>query len=109
MTVEFEHVTEIDAPLDAPVDAVFDLSLDIDAHLASMADSGERAIEGVTGGQIGLGEQVTWRATHFGIPFTMTSRITDSSGRRDSWMSRSRVRSADSDTCTSSEKLVLER
>lgn len=73
MTVEFEHVTEIDAP----VDAVFDLSLDIDAHLASMADSGERAIEGVTGGQIGLGEQVTWRATHFGIPFTMTSRITE--------------------------------
>jgi ligand-binding SRPBCC domain-containing protein len=27
-------------------------------------------------GRIGLNEEVTWRATHFGIPFTMTSRVT---------------------------------
>lgn len=73
MTVEFEHVTTIEAP----VEAVFDLALDIDAHLASMADSGERAIGGVTTGLIGPGESVTWRARHFGIPFTMTSRITE--------------------------------
>ena len=73
MTVEFEHLTTIEAP----IDGVFDLSLDIDAHLASMAESGERAIGGVTSGQIGLGESVTWRARHFGIWFTMTSRITE--------------------------------
>jgi ligand-binding SRPBCC domain-containing protein len=42
-----------------------------------MSDSGERAVGGVTHGQIGLGEHVTWRATHFGIPFTMTSRVTE--------------------------------
>lgn len=42
-----------------------------------MADSGERAVGGVTGGLIGLGETVTWRAKHFGVPFTMTSRITE--------------------------------
>lgn len=73
MTVEFEHCT----PISAPAEVVFDLSLDIDAHMASMADSKERAIGGVTSGLIGLGEEVTWRARHFGIPFTMTSRVTE--------------------------------
>jgi len=38
--------------------------------------AGERAVKGVTSGLIGEGEEVTWRATHFGIPLTMTSRIT---------------------------------
>lgn len=55
---------------------LFDASLSIDAHVDSMSASGERAIAGVTSGQIGLGESVTWRARHFGVWFTMTSRIT---------------------------------
>lgn len=59
-----------------PVEALFDVSLDIDAHMASMAASGERAVAGVTSGRIGLGETVTWRARHFGVRFTMTSKIT---------------------------------
>lgn len=63
--------------IEAPVEVVFDLSLNIDAHLESMSASGERAVDGVTTGQIGLGEQVTWKATHFGVPFTMTSRVTE--------------------------------
>ena len=62
--------------LDAGVEESFDLSLSIDAHTSSMAHSGERAVAGVTSGFIGPGEEVTWRARHFGIPFTMTSRIT---------------------------------
>ncbi|MGH9189667.1 MAG: SRPBCC family protein [Acidimicrobiales bacterium] len=73
MTVEFEQVTVINAP----IETVFGLSLDIDAHLASMSRANERAIEGVTTGRIDLGQSVTWRATHFGIPFTMTSRVTE--------------------------------
>ena len=73
MTVRFEHQTRIEAP----VELVFDLSLDIDAHRASMSTSKERAIAGMTSGRIGLGETVTWRATHFCIPFTMTSRVTE--------------------------------
>ena len=55
---------------------MFDASLSIDHHLDSMRRSGERAVAGVTSGQIGLGESVTWRARHFGIRFSMTSRIT---------------------------------
>ena len=55
----------------------FDLSLSVDAHTASMADSGERIVGGVAAGVMGLGDSVTWRARHFGVPFTMTSRITE--------------------------------
>jgi ligand-binding SRPBCC domain-containing protein len=72
VTVTFETTTEIAAP----PSIVFDLSLSIDTHLDSQANANERAIGGVTTGQIGLGEEVTWRATHFRVPFTMTSRIT---------------------------------
>lgn len=56
---------------------LFEKSLSIDAHTGSMAHSGEQAIAGVTGGLIGLGQSVTWRAKHFGIPFTMTSKIVE--------------------------------
>ncbi|MDR6906057.1 ligand-binding SRPBCC domain-containing protein [Agromyces sp. 3263] len=60
----------------APVEQLFDVSLSIDEHVASMDRSGEQAVGGVVSGSIGLGESVTWRARHFGIWFTMTSRIT---------------------------------
>ena len=55
----------------------FDCSRDLDLHQKSMAHTGERAVGGKTTGLIGLGEEVTWRATHFHIPFTMTSRVTE--------------------------------
>ena len=54
---------------------LFDESLSIDAHLGSMSATGETAVAGVTSGQIGLGETVTWRARHFGVWFTMTSVV----------------------------------
>ena len=73
MTVTFETMTSIAAP----PSIVFDLSLSIDTHVESQASANERAVGGVTTGQIGLGEEVTWRATHFHVPFTMTSRITE--------------------------------
>lgn len=56
---------------------LFEISLDVDAHVSSMHESGERAIAGTTSGAIGLDETVTWRARHFGIWFTMTSTITE--------------------------------
>lgn len=42
-----------------------------------MAQSREEAVAGVTSGLISLGEEVTWRAWHFGVPLRMTSRITE--------------------------------
>lgn len=61
--------------IDAPMESCFDLSLSVDAHAASMSRSGERAVAGVSSGMMAEGDTVTWRARHFGIPFTMTSRI----------------------------------
>ncbi len=59
-----------------PVRELFDLSRSIDAHTVSMASSRERAVAGTTSGMISCGEEVTWRAWHFGVPIRMTSRIT---------------------------------
>jgi ligand-binding SRPBCC domain-containing protein len=55
----------------------FDLSLAVDAHTSSMARSGERVVGGVESGVMRSGDSVTWRARHFGVSFTMTSRITE--------------------------------
>ena len=59
----------------APIEACFDLSLSVDAHAASMGASGERAVAGVTSGRMSLGDTVTWKARHFGLPFLLTSTI----------------------------------
>lgn len=72
MAVEFVCTTRTSMPRDE----LFDLSRSIDAHTESMADSRERAVAGTTSGLISPGEEVTWRAWHFGIPIRMTSRIT---------------------------------
>jgi ligand-binding SRPBCC domain-containing protein len=55
---------------------LFDLARSIDTHLHSQKAAGERAVAGVTSGLIGAGQEVTWRARHFGVPVRMTSRIT---------------------------------
>jgi ligand-binding SRPBCC domain-containing protein len=60
----------------APMERVFDLARSIDLHTASTAGTGERAVAGVTSGLIGLGEEVTWRARHFGVWQSLTVRIT---------------------------------
>jgi len=73
MAVSFECVTS--SPRSAS--DMFDLARDIDVHTASQSDSGERATGGVTGGLIGLGETVTWKARHFGLSLSLTSRVTE--------------------------------
>jgi ligand-binding SRPBCC domain-containing protein len=57
------------------VERVFDLSRSIDLHMDSATGTGERAIAGVTTGLIGLGEEVTWRARHFGVWQRLSVRI----------------------------------
>ena len=58
-------------------DVCFDLSLNIDLHMQSMEKTNEKAIGGITSGQIKLGETVKWKARHFGLNFIMTSQITE--------------------------------
>lgn len=73
MVVRFEVMTDVEAP----AEQVFDRSLDVGVHLDSMAHARERAVAGRRDGMLALGETVTWRAWHFGVPWTMTSRIVE--------------------------------
>ncbi|WP_350347934.1 SRPBCC family protein [Agromyces sp. G08B096] len=72
MVASFECRTR----LAVPVPEAFDRARSIDLHIGSMAASRERAVRGVTSGLIEAGQEVTWRARHLGVTFTMTSRIT---------------------------------
>lgn len=68
---------ELDTFIAAPVGRVFDLARSIDLHTKSTTSTGERAVAGVTSGLIGQGEEVTWRARHFGVWQSLTVRITE--------------------------------
>jgi ligand-binding SRPBCC domain-containing protein len=72
VVVEFECRTR----LPIGVQEAFDRSRSIDLHMSSMVRSREHAVAGVTTGLIGEGQEVAWRAWHFGVPIRMTSRIT---------------------------------
>ena len=67
---------ELTTGINAPIEKVFDLARSINLHMESTKHTGEQAIAGKTSGLIGLGETVTWRAKHFGIRQTLTSKIT---------------------------------
>lgn len=69
-------VIDITTSIDAPMERVFDLSRSVDLHTTSTAHTGERAVAGATSGLMALGQEVTWRARHFGIWQYLTSRIT---------------------------------
>ena len=69
-------VIEVTTRIAAPVGRVFDLARCIDLHTETATGTGERAIGGVTSGLIGPGEEVTWKARHFGVWQTLTVRIT---------------------------------
>lgn len=61
--------------INAPIEVVFDLSRSIDLHLLGAAHAREQAIAGRTSGLIELGEEVTWKTIHFGLPVTLTTRV----------------------------------
>jgi ligand-binding SRPBCC domain-containing protein len=60
----------------APPEICFDLAREIDLHIKSTPGTNERAVAGITSDLIGLDQEVTWEATHFGIRQRLTSRIT---------------------------------
>jgi ligand-binding SRPBCC domain-containing protein len=67
---------DLQTAIAAPVERVFDLSRSVDLHTVSASRTAERAVAGVTSGLIGPGQEVTWRARHFGIWQSLTVRIT---------------------------------
>ena len=69
-------VIEFSTDIQAPIERVFDLSRSVDLHMDSTVHTRERAVGGVTSGLITLGQEVTWRARHFGNWQHLTTRIT---------------------------------
>jgi ligand-binding SRPBCC domain-containing protein len=69
-------IIRIETDIAAPPAVCFDLARNVDAHVASTTATGERAIAGVTTGLLNLGDEVAWRARHFGVTQELTSRIT---------------------------------
>ncbi len=65
----------IETEVPAPIDVVFDMARSVELHLETQAKSGERAVAGVMSGLIGLGESVTWEATHLGVRQRLQCRI----------------------------------
>ena len=63
-------------PVAAPRDRCFDLARSVEAHVRSTRGTRERAIAGRKTGLLELDDEVTWEATHFGVRFRLTSRIT---------------------------------
>jgi ligand-binding SRPBCC domain-containing protein len=61
--------------IDAPMERCFKLATSIDLHLASTAQTQEKAIGGVTSGLLREGESVQWQGRHFGRLLTHTSKI----------------------------------
>lgn len=73
MSGSFRLITD----LPASSERAFDLSLDVAFHVRSMAAYDERVVSGPVDRLLTLGDEVTWKARHFGLPFTMTSRIVE--------------------------------
>ena len=72
--IRFEETTLIGAP----IARVFELSRSVEVHLLANVHDNEQALAtgGVTTGLIDLGQQVTWRAKHFGFWHNLTSEVT---------------------------------
>ncbi|MCT4665979.1 MAG: SRPBCC family protein [Flavobacteriales bacterium] len=68
---------ELETEINAPIKIVFDLSRSIDLHKISTKHTNEKAIAGITTGLINKNESVTWKAKHFGVYQTLTSKITE--------------------------------
>ena len=64
--------------IDAPIERCFDLARSIDVHVLGNVHFGENALAvgDLTSGLIEMGQTVVWRAKHFWIWQTLTSRMT---------------------------------
>jgi ligand-binding SRPBCC domain-containing protein len=70
------EVIEVVSVIGAAPATVFDLELDVDVHTDSLRGSDENATTSSGRRRLLLGDEVTFRARHFGLPWRMTSRVT---------------------------------
>lgn len=69
-------VITLETFIEAPRERVFDLARSIDAHQDTAAATGEKAVAGATSGLLGLDEEVTWQARHFGVTQRLRVKMT---------------------------------
>lgn len=70
-------VIRLQTSIEAPRAVVFDASRSIRLHVASMTDYGEEVVSASAEDLLGPGDEVTWRARHFGVTLELTVRITE--------------------------------
>jgi ligand-binding SRPBCC domain-containing protein len=68
---------EVVTRIAAPQARCFYLALSVDLHAVSTRQTQEQVVGGVRSGLLHLGDEVTFRARHFGIWQTLTSKITE--------------------------------
>jgi ligand-binding SRPBCC domain-containing protein len=66
---------ELSTFIAAPPERCFDLARSIELHVRSTSSTGERAIAGKTTGLLEYGDEITWRARHFGVWQSLSGRI----------------------------------
>lgn len=67
----------LETQINAPAEVCFDLMRDIRLHTETTAQTNEKAIAGVTSGQISLGQTVTFEGVHFGIKQRLTVKVVE--------------------------------
>jgi ligand-binding SRPBCC domain-containing protein len=67
----------LETQINAPAEVCFDLMRDIRLHTETIAQTKEKAIDGVTSGKIGLGQTVTFEGVHFGIRQRFTVEVVE--------------------------------
>ncbi|GAB3222991.1 hypothetical protein GCM10027346_01530 [Hymenobacter seoulensis] len=68
---------EVKTVIKAPLHICFQLALSVDLHTISTHKTREEIVGGVRSGMLKLGDSVTFRARHFGVWQTLTSRVTE--------------------------------
>jgi ligand-binding SRPBCC domain-containing protein len=67
----------LETQINATPEICYQLSLSVDLHQVSTSKTGEYIVGGVREGILKLGDTVTWKAKHFGIWQTLTTKITE--------------------------------
>ena len=67
---------ELETIIRAPPALCYSLKLNVQAHVESTRQTGERIVAGRTEGCLMLGETITWEARHFGLRQRLTVQLT---------------------------------
>ena len=69
-------VIELETWINAIPEICYKLSLNVDLHKLSASSTGEHIVDGIRSGTMKEGDFVTWKAKHFGIWQTLSTKIT---------------------------------